>query len=362
MEADLEFIEWVNQEELLLNQEGEDMAEKKERKPRTTKAKVNENTKQLLEALKFVSIAQKRIGEDYQTYCLLRNHFAIAVTREVIIATPIQDDIDASPHTYTLMDALSSCKKEIAISQLSKFDLMVKSSNFLAQIKCIDFEYTDYMTMPDDLRWPIDNSIVNAFKSIGDIVDEKSEVAAFSHVLLQANSAVATNGTSLIEYWHGVQLPPNMMIPKLAIKAMVKSGKDLIGFGWTGGTITFHFSDGSWIKTVLSGEKFVNYLPVVNDLSPYENCVEIPSNFFEGIKAIEPLSKDGNVYLTSTGICTDNNTMFEIEGLPDDLGFNIKQLLQLENIIKSVNYNVSNNQLDFYGENIRGIIKGVEII
>ena len=174
---------------------------------------------------------------------------------------------------------------------------------------------------------------------------------------------MGTDGSALIEYWHGVNLPPNMLIPMAAVTAIVKSSKELVGFGYSGSSLTFHFSDGSWIRTSLINKPYVNYHSVFND---FQNTVFCPlhSAFYDGVKSLESFAPDGNIIVTSSGLSTsDLNIHFGIdEGvLPDDIAFNAKYLLKIQDFITSAHFDVSNNQLMFYGDSLRGILKGVEI-
>lgn len=368
MQADLEFVQLINELEL------EIMAEAKQRKPRKTKAQKEaetaQTTKSLIDAMKFLKLGQTKNGLPDSTHCQLKNHWAIVVNESIAMGTPIDEDLDACPHTYNLLNALSSCPaNELLISQPNKFELNIKSGQFSADVGCIEgFENEPTcFTIVDQPLIPVEGTpILAAFEALCKLASKSPTNPIFGCVMLQANSAVVTDGSAILEYWHGVNLPPNMLIPRNVVDAVIGCKKELKSIGISNyflsngspSSITFHFDDTSWVKTNLVDLPYVNYSPLLNVPTTQ---AELPPNFFEGIKALAPLTDDSIVGFDGFGLRLTNGASYEIPGLPEDIAFNSDYLLQFEKFMKTVDFDVPNQHVLFYGDGIRGLLKAVEI-
>jgi len=316
----------------------------------------------LLRALKFISIAQKKAGTPVQQFCNLSYHWAAATNETLTVATRIEEDLTACPHTLSLIDALSKCSGDLAITQLSPQTLAVDSGLFKGLVNCASFDEIQ-IPAPDPICAAANDRIKFALGAVACLATDGAPTARNASVLLQSGSAVATNGHALLEAWHGVDLPPNLLIPKVSAVAIAKCDKTLTGFGFSPSSATFWFEDGSFIKTQLYNEQYPNYHSVIDvaGLSP----APLPSVFFKGVKAIESFSEDSIVYFHE-GILKSNKRMenastYKIEGLPQGFAFNAKYLIMLESAMKTVAFQDAANgpKAYFFGENIRGVLMGV---
>lgn len=312
----------------------------------------------LIAALKFIEPAQKKIGTHEQQFCMMRNHWVVAFDGVLTIATKIVEDLNACPHTIQLLDALSKCKDELTLSQISNVCLSVKSGDFNALIQCVD---ELEIAGPDARIAAIDDRIKEAFDNVLVLATENAPNAVHASILLQAGSAVATNGHALVEYWHGVDLPPNMLIPKQAAIAIVKSKKPLVGFGYSQSSATFYFDDESFIKTQLYNARYPDYLHIMNVPT---NPFPLPKGFFSAVHAIESFNENGTVYFNK-GVMSSRDsgdaTTYKVEGLTADMAFNSKYLIMLELCIKTADFRPDEKKMFFYGDNARGAIMGMDI-
>ncbi len=318
----------------------------------------------LLRALKFISIAQKKAGTPVQQFCNLSYHWAAATNETLTVATRIEEDLTACPHTLSLIDALSKCSGELAITQLSPHTLAVDSGVFKGLVNCASFDEIQ-IPAPDPQCAVANDRIKFALGAVACLATDGAPTARNASVLLQSGSAVATNGHALLEAWHGVDLPPNLLIPKLSAVAIAKCDKVLTGFGFSPSSATFWFEDGSFIKTQLYNEQYPHYQPLIDigGLKP----VAMPAAFFKGVKAIESFSEDSIVYFHE-GVLKSNKRMenastYKIEGLPQGFAFNAKYLLMLESAMKTVAFTEAHNgsKVYFFGESIRGVLMGVSM-
>lgn len=316
----------------------------------------------LLEAIKFISIAQKKAGPVGLQFCHIAHNWAAASDGILTVANKIEEELSACPNTMQLIDALSKVSEEVSITQLNLNCLAVSSGAFRGLIPCVSFEEVPIYP-PDPKIAIIDDKIKFALSSVAMLATENAHNAAYGAILLQAKTAVATNGSAILECWHGIDLPPGIMLPKIAAVAVSKSPKALTGFGFSQSSATFYFEDDSFIKTQLYAERFPNYLSLLEQdgLNPWP----IPDEFYKAIRTIEPFSEGGNVYFEEgfiySNIEKDQASTYKIEGLPEKTGFNAKQLLLVEHAFKSVHFMTEPPAAFFFGENIRGLLMGLDL-
>lgn len=332
------------------------------RRQASSKKKVLNPAASLIEALKFISVAQKKAGPTGVQFCQVRQNWAIASDGIVTAAFPVQEDLEACPHTLQLTAALSKVGEDLSITQLNENALAVSSGDFRALVPCVGF---DEVPVPeaDSPCADIDNRVKEALASVAGLATDGANSATYAAVLLQAGSAVATNGAALLEAWHGIDLPPGLLLPKSAVMAIVKSKLDLVRFGFSHSSATFFFENGAFIKTQLYGERYPNYQAVLHcdNLNPWP----VPEDFFRAIEAIEAFSPEGNVYFQDGAIFSmlrkDDATTYKIEGLPDGMGFQIKNLNLVKKAFEKVHFEKQENKAYFFGGNVRGAIMGLDL-
>lgn len=316
----------------------------------------------LIAALKFVAIAQKKAGPTNIQFSHVAHNWAAAFDGVLTVAHPIEEDLQACPHTLQFIDALSKADEELAITQLGPNTLSVTSGVFKGLVPCVGFDEVP-IPAPDPQCATIDDRIKAAFAAVAGLAQEGAPNATYAAVLLQAGSAVATNGAAMLEYWHGIDLPPGMMLPKASAVAIAKAGPALTGFGFSPSSATFYFENGAFIKTQLYGERYPNYAAALEcaGMNPWP----IPDEFFKAVRAVESFSQNGNIFFESgaiaSNIARDQASTYKVEGLPERMGFNAKLLLSVEHAFKQAHFDAAANKVVFFGENIRGALMGLDL-
>jgi len=320
----------------------------------------------LLEAIKFIKPCQRKTGTVVQRHCCIQGGWIGASDGIVMIATKIEEGLAACPQTLQLEEALKQVGSELSITQLSEHSLAVVSGDFKAVIPCVTADQIQ-MTPPDPEIAVIDDRIKLALMICNPLVTEGAERAEYASALLQSGTAVATNGHAIVEYHHGIDLPPNVLIPKAAIKAILNGKKSLRGFGYSGQSATFWFEDDSFVKTQLYGEQYPNYKTLFKQPITEAKLIEIPNEFFKAVKTIDKFTKSGIVYfengkLASNELETEAST-YELAELPNGHRFNSKNLLLVKDAFDKVQFFVQENgmsQAFFFGKNCRGLVLGIE--
>lgn len=330
------------------------------RKTRAKKPVVVNPAQSFLDAVTFVSHAQKKTGEPSHTHCAISGGYVCASNGELTIAAKVEENISIAPNTFKLIAALKQVVNDVAITKLSDLSLAITSGNFKAIIPCYDTSEIFGMSAPDEPIAVVNNDLILA---IGDVIGLANETAAeplFAGIMIQKNTVVATNGAVIFEAWHGIDLPPAKVIPKSAAKALVKCKKNLVKLGFSDSSITFWFDDDSFIKTQLYKFVYPQYEQTMQTDKDYE---EIPSTFFDALKTIAPFVEGNKVVFKNGMIVTDyreeNASTYKIDSLPEGIMFNHKYLLMLKPVATNFTFDDNPAKLYFYGPRTRGAVMGL---
>lgn len=316
-------------------------------------------SKRLLNAAKFVSLAQKGKG-DANTYCMAHGQMLVAFNGIVACGTPIDEALECCPHTELFKAALDACEADgYQLTQVAHDRLVLRSGEFEASIPCSLGAGLSWPE-PDALTAPAGDVLTNALMIAGVLVSDKAPTLVQSCVLLKSGSAIATDRRTVLQAWHGFDLPGSYLIPKQGITALIKAKKGLAGLGnsMNGETLTFHFNDGSWIRTQLYVDKIpdaTEYLRLRADCE----LVDTPVDLFSAVASVLPFSADSKVLVDGRKVQSWPKSSIgaqqtEISGdmLPRIYP---ETLLALKDLM--VEYDACNDKATyFFGPNVRGAI------
>jgi hypothetical protein len=310
----------------------------------------------LLAALKFVSVASKNEGAPFETHCRLFNNWAVAFDGIIAAGHPIAEDIVACPHTTRLIDALARCGQEFSVTQLDTMQLSIKSAKFRALIPCLASELLPAV-MPDISVAVIDDRLRLGLEAVGVLAAEGAQHVVTASVLVMPGSVIATDRSLMLEFWHGIDLPPGVVLPKSAITALTRTDKKLVTFGFSATTVTFYFEDGSWIRSQLYNERWPDVTRILN-VTP--KAWPLPTDFFAAVDAVAPFSSDGCVYFHQDVLRSHDaeniGASYEVSGLPYGPVLNIKRLKIAQPYIKTIDFMGVNGISYFFGDNVRGAL------
>ncbi len=333
-------------------------------KPRSKKAvaaQVQQQSK-LLDALRFLSLVTKDIGTTNETHVYLGFKWAIAYNGVVTAAQSIDEDIYCCPHNATLINALSKCGQNLSITQLDINRLSIKSDKFKAVVPCVD-PTLYHLPSPDPAICSIDDNFKLGLEAVNSLVSDDSQRIELASILMNGKSLISSNGVMIFEYWHGIDLPPDISLPKAFANVLIKSTKKLVSFGFSQFSITVYFDDGSWIKTQLFAETWPDVSAVLDRKA---NAWPIPSTFWQGVDAVAGFSTDGLLHFRTASIASHSDAAvgasYECQGVPDGPVFAAKQLLLIKPFAELIDFMAEGmhdtKMLMFYGKNIRGCIAG----
>jgi hypothetical protein len=290
-------------------------------KPRARKPKEAKTASVLLEALKFISVAQHSEGTNMQTHCRLSNGKLVAFDGGMAAGHDVDETLNCCPHTQTLVAALSRCQDSISITELDSGKLSIKSGKFRALVPCVPVDDLPGVE-PDAQVATLTDDLKRALSAVLPLARDGLPDAFMCGVLVQAGTVVTTNRIVIIESWHGIDLP-RILVPRPAALAVARSEKKLVGFGYSPQSVTFWFADNSFIKSQLFQDSFPKYNQVLDiECNPWP----LPGGFYEAVETVLPFSEDNRLHFIDGKICSNPNTVegttYDVEGLSNGLIFN----------------------------------------
>lgn len=315
---------------------------------------------ELLDAIKFVGLVAKDVGPIHETHIYIGSNWVTAFNGVIAAGHRITEDICACPHSTLMIQALTRCTEQISFTQIDQVKLSIKSGKFKAIIPCIDPTLLK-LAAPDEPIANIDNRFIDGLEIVGTLTNENAQNIYSASIMMNGMSLVSTNaGKIIFEYWHGIDLPPGLALPKAIIEPLVKANKKLIKFGFSLSSVTFYFEDESWIKSQLYSKKWPDVSDVLNRPS---TVTPVPVDFWNALDAIAPFASEGMAHFGRDSLASHDNpatgACYEVAGLLPGPIFPIRQLALIKPHATSIDF-MAKDCLMFYGNQIRGAIAGVK--
>jgi len=322
------------------------------RKPRTAPI-----PSPLLDAVKFVTSVTETEGQPYKTHVAIANGQCMAFNGTIAASAPIPTDLFVAPNATLLLAALSKVANDISITQLDGI-LSIKSEKSQYKIPCVPFDLLQYVP-PDPQQAQSDDKLKEAFTICAKLIREDASPGFANGVILNGPSCVSTDRQAIIEYWHGLSMPTDLIVPKAAAHLVGKITKPLAYFGCSSRSVTFYFNDGSWIKSYLYEDEAPKFNRILNvDITPSP----IPKDFWKALHDIESFCEDGNVRLSPNKLHSHSGeagASYEVDKLPSCHNLNIRYLKIIEPLAKKIDFVGVNGVTYWIGDNCRGAIAGV---
>lgn len=295
----------------------------------------SDDRQKLIEALKFAAIATKD-GEGKFAFVQIRDHWLTASNDTFTIGTPTNIGLNLCPQAEQFLASLSNCGASFQVTQTDMNSLSIRSGNFRALVPALRSEDVQ-PSYPDDAIADIDDRLREAMAACVRVIG-KGERVIDAGALMQANTMTATSGRVLIEYWHGIDLPGHIIIPKKTLEIIGKINKRFSHFGFSNSSITIWFEDGSFIKTRLVDGTFPDAGKLWDNVkAPYQ---PIWPEYFASIDAISKFIKDDVFYWNENNVSSDASinigATYAIQGVPGNFAFSPLYWRQIEPFVQHI--------------------------
>lgn len=315
----------------------------------------------MLKELKFVQGAvAKKDFLPALTHFRIENGEVRSFNGTLALSSPINLDIDCTPKAEPFVKAIQNCKETVTMSMTPAGRLGIKSGSFKAFIDCVE-EQTPHV-IPEGEEFEIDgDALLKALKTISPFIGDDASRPWSNGILLKGQSAFATNNVSLIEYWIGSTFPIVCNVPKAAVREMIRIGEAPERAQVNDKSISFHYSDGRWIRAALLeiGWPDLNkVLDVQSDAKP------IDERIYEALDTIKPFTdKQERVYIhdgkMSTTLVEGEGASYDIPDFPYEGVYQLHILNLLRGTADSIDFSSYPKPCLFFGNRLRGAIIGM---
>lgn len=323
---------------------------------------------QLVEALAFVEVGTNDF-QPWHSFIRLAGNMAISYNGQVSAGHPIAEELTLCPQLDRLKMALQRCGKSLVITETPSGQLSIKGDKLRALVPCMAASELPSVT-PDAPVAEIGDVLKEAFKVCNSLASEAGERVIEASLLLEASTCTGTNGHVMLQYWHGINLPPHLVLPKLFTAAVAKQAKPLTGFGFSWGndglvnSVTFWFEGGAWIKTQCYQDRWPDINPVINVAS---SPIETPKELFEACEAVSGFNENGSVFFAEDAVMSHDTDLtgaqYKVKGLQAGKCFNGEYMKKIAPYAKSVDFTTYPDKLFFFGGEpanpIRGAVMGI---
>jgi len=334
--------------------------------PRTSrnprKAKASKASELLLEAITFVNVATND-AQEFQKYGRFAAGWLVAFDGSIAAGFPIEEDLAICPHLARLKDAVAGAGATLALTAHENGRLGVNGAKARFTVPCLPGSSL-FPVMPDPQVAVLNDALKIGFAAVVALAKEDADTIHEQSVLLRANTIVGCNGQLAMEYYHGIDLPPNLAIPHKAAKAIAKMQRPLTGFGWDEGrSVTFYFDNGAWIKTQVMGGEWPDIDKVLDSPAYTTPC---PEDLYEALNTIVSFSDDGAVHFHDDKLKTTyGNTeagavqgaAYDVPGLTKGHSFSAKLLKLAQPAAVEIDYTTHADRMILH--NVAGNIRGV---
>jgi hypothetical protein len=321
----------------------------------------------MLDALKFVQGAvSRRSDTPALTHFHIANHRVTGFNGTMAISAPINLDIDCCPTAQRFVKAIAACSDTTQLHLTPTGKLSVRSGKFKALIDTLPASVFP-MTVPEGQQVGIDGKLLPTLRLLYPFtVENPSPSTMYANgVLLNGDSAYATNNLTLIEVWLGYNFPNSICIPRASIKELIRINEEPTAMLVDKNSVTFFFSDDRWLRTQLIATPPPVYSAVLDRVAVWPEVARpLPADLFTALATLAPFVGDlERVQFDGTGLTTIDKeggigAAVDLADLPDSGCYNLKNLQLLDGVAKSIDFTQYPNPAPFYGEGLRGCVVG----
>lgn len=279
------------------------------------------------------------------------------------ISSPIALDLDCCPKADEMVKAISRCQGATTVTVTPSGRLSIRSGRLGTLVPLI--EGVTPHVQPDGQPFAFDGTaFLEACKLLMPFIGKDASRPWTNGMLLDEQSAYVTNNTCLVQYWMKASFPLRVNVPRAAIKEVIRVNEPPTHGQVDASSITFHYSDGRWIRSQLLSVEWP--MEMINPLlEKPSNPVPLPADFWEGVELIRGLGDDANrVYMKDGALRThaehDQGATYDID-LPAEGLYNMEMLRLLAGVVTSIDLTLYPNPALFFGERLRGAIIGMRM-
>jgi hypothetical protein len=317
----------------------------------------------MLKDLKFVmgAVAKKDLVPA-MTHFRIEDGQVRSFNGQMAMSGPIAFDINCNPKATQLIKAIQQCTDEIVLSMTAGGRLRVQSGAFRAFVETVEGDTLHPMPEGEIINFDGER-LLDACKVLEDFIGNDASRPWANGILFLGKSAFATNNACLVEYWLGDPFPCQINLPRFCITELLRINEAPIYAQLHERSITFHYSDGRWIRIqLLEGEWPFEKMQDI--LSKPCTPKPMPPELFIGIETLLKMADGSNRIYISNGLLRTHleeltGGQYEVEGIDFEGCYNISNLSLLQGKVTTADFSSYPEPCLFFGERLRGAIIGM---
>jgi hypothetical protein len=323
----------------------------------------------MLDALRFVAaaVAKKDYVQDLQHF-RIKDGRVTGFNGVVALSSDIDVDLDIHPNAAKMLAAIKACPGTIALNMTPAGRLAVKSEKFKSFVECLPQESAQFPE-PEGEAIDLGENFMPGIKALAPAMGiDASRIWAMG-IKLQNQSMFATNNVMLVEYWHGTDIPLDVVIPDVCVKELLRINENPTRVQVNDRCITFWFGEKRWLRSQLvepTGWPMAKMDQVLS-MSDGEQLA-YPEGFFEAIDTLKPfLADSGTVYVSPDKVSTakdegeGTSVDVSIPGVTEMQAYHHRQLTLLGEISQTIDWTAYPAPCMFRGNRLRGALVGQRI-
>lgn len=321
----------------------------------------------MLDALRFVAsaVAKKDFVPEL-THFKIKDGRVTGFNGQISLSSPIDVGLDIQPAAVSLIAAIRACPDTITLNMTAAGRLAVRSGAFKAFIPCLPDEPTHFVA-PEGDTVELGENFLAGIKAVAPVMGVDASRPWAMGIKLAGASLVATNNVMVIEYWHGQEIPLDVVIPAAAINELLRIDEAPTRVQVTESSISFWFEGDRWMRSqiLLGGSWPIERLNQI--MSGDEgNQQALPVELKEQVETLKPFLGDKTTcFVTSEGISTAQIEGAEgaaiaipLAGVTEMQAYSYRQLVLLAEVAKTIDWTNYPSPCMFRNERVRGAIIG----
>lgn len=320
----------------------------------------------MLDALRFVASAVAK-----KDFIPELTHFKISAGRvtgfngQIALSSPIDVDLNIRPQARQLIDAIRACQGVISLSMTPSGRLTVRDDKFRAHINCLAEDVAHFVE-PEGETIEMGANFLPGLKAVAPVMGVDASRPWAMGVKLSKQSMVATNNVMLVEYWHGDNIPIDVVLPAAAVTELLRIDEAPTRVQVTDNSISFWFGDDRWMRSqlLIGGSWPMDRLEQIMSMEASQQSA-LPENLGDQVETLKAfLGEKNTVFVTADAIATSPeegdgaSVVVELPGVPSMQAYHHKQLSLLAEVAQTIDWTNYPQPCMFRGDRLRGAIIG----
>jgi hypothetical protein len=222
----------------------------------------------------------------------------------IAAGSKVAEQLTVAPHTETFRNAVARAGNPYSITVKNDGGIVVSGDKVRAPVPCFPLTAIPNV-MPDAPLGPFQATAAQAVWMAGRIAATRADSVVASSVMLKRDSAVATDGSTIVEAHHGGGLPTSILLPVEFANALGKAKRPATHCGFNDATFTAWLGPEQWLRTNL-------YEATYPDTDLYfarirSQCGElrpVPQALLQAVETLKPFREGALMHIFDKGLST----------------------------------------------------------